>query len=1119
MSNTSTFNILQYNVRNDRVTTMIPLLADSRIKDFDIIAIQEPWRNPSGPTTLSSSQSGFHLLYRPGGDTRVCFYVNEKINPNSWEVNYPSADMISLTMQVLIENRSEMIHIHNIYNPSPLSYSSTESPSVLPEVRRHLTGCEGHQILLGDFNLHHPLWNGPTRLTQHAAADQWLDLAEDLDLSLTLPAGTITWEARNVQSTIDLTFMTGPLADRVIHCNTRPDLNQSSDHIPILTSLTLNSEANIIPPRRAWKSMNWERIRQEELHAPPPVLPRSVAEIDQQVTAIQLFLGRVIDAAVPWARPSEYAKPFWDDECSAITKEARRKRRIWSNDRARASWEEYAKINDKKHKIIQRAKTRHFRQAIGEATGTPKGLWRLAKWARSKSQAPRELPKMPPLHLNDRTATTFAEKAEMLREVFFPAPPPADLTDIEGSFYPTPTSCPLIITEREVEEALRRPAPDKAPGPDGIPFRILRACSKTLTTILTPLFQSCIELSYHPNAFKMANTITIKKPGKGDYTVPKAYRPIALLNTLGKSLESIIGRKISYLAEAHRLLPDTQMGARRGRSTETALELLTEQVHTVWGQGNDKVATLLSMDVAGAFDTVAHRRLTHNLRKRRIPQWIVNWIDSFLVDRRTTLAIHRTSTDQFPVQTGIPQGSPLSPILYLFYNADLLEITNRPGTAASGLGFVDDVNILAYGKSTEDNCKSLEIIHRACERWAVRHGAVFAPAKYELIHLTRSPKRFNMTATINIDSTTITPKTDIRVLGLQIDTKLRWGPHVRKIQGKMIGQSMALSKISTSTWGATFARARQVYTAVVRPAITYGSAVWHTPKEVKNVKSSTNKLTIMQNKCLRTIAGAFRATPIPVLEAETFISPMDAHLDQLQASARVRLRSGGHQTLIANACRAIAKKLRGKAGRRRDQKPTPGDEKHSWTKQILQNRTPPKQPAPFPPWDGPRPEEHTENEAYNAAMRACQSLIKAKHTRAWSDSWAAYLRGVTRPSVAQTGIIGRQRLKMHQSLRKAESSLITQIRSEKIGLASFLFHRRVPGVLSPACSCGWHQQTAKHVIMFCRQFDRETLKRELNTNDYRVITSTPRTLRILVAWFMQLNLLSQFSLARDILYE
>jgi hypothetical protein len=121
--------------------------------------------------------------------------------------------------------------------------------------------------------------------------------------------------------------------------------------------------------------------------------------------------------------------------------------------------------------------------------------------------------------------------------------------------------------------------------------------------------------------------------------------------------------------------------------------------------------------------------------------------------------------------------------------------------------------------------------------------------------------------------------------------------------------------------------------------------------------------------------------------------------------------------------------------------------------------------------------------------------------------------------MTQTNIINRQYLKMHQSLRKIESSLITQIKSKKIDLASFLFYRRVLDVFSSIYFCDWHQQTIKHVIMFYKQFDRETLKRELNIYDYRIITSSSRTLKILVAWFMQLNLLSQFSLTKNILYE
>jgi hypothetical protein len=176
--------------------------------------------------------------------------------------------------------------------------------------------------------------------------------------------------------------------------------------------------------------------------------------------------------------------------------------------------------------------------------------------------------------------------------------------------------------------------------------------------------------------------------------------------------------------------------------------------------------TLLSINVTRAFNTMIHRRLIHNLQKRRICQWIVNWIDNFLVNRRIILVMLQIVIDQFSMQTRISQKSLLSFIFYLFYNADLLKIINRLDIAAFDLRFVNDVNILAYEKSFEENCKSLKIIHRVYEKWAIRHKIVFALTKYELIFLTRSSKRFNMTIMININFITIFSKIDIRVLKL-----------------------------------------------------------------------------------------------------------------------------------------------------------------------------------------------------------------------------------------------------------------------------------------------------------------------------------------------------------------
>jgi hypothetical protein len=92
-------------------------------------------------------------------------------------------------------------------------------------------------------------------------------------------------------------------------------------------------------------------------------------------------------------------------------------------------------------------------------------------------------------------------------------------------------------------------------------------------------------------------TVVIKKPGKPDYSEPKAYRPIALLSTIGKVLESVIARQISYLIERHQLLPENDFGGRRRHSCEQAIHALLEQVYTLWRTGNT-VPTLMAMDAS-----------------------------------------------------------------------------------------------------------------------------------------------------------------------------------------------------------------------------------------------------------------------------------------------------------------------------------------------------------------------------------------------------------------------------------------------------------------------------------------------------------------------------------------
>jgi len=105
---------------------------------------------------------------------------------------------------------------------------------------------------------------------------------------------------------------------------------------------------------------------------------------------------------------------------------------------------------------------------------------------------------------------------------------------------------------------------------------------------------------------------------------------------------------------------------------------------------------------------------------------------------------------------------------------------------ATAFGFVDDFNILMYSKTTEENCRALEKAHKICTEWARRHRVVFALKKYHLIHFTRSHKKFNIKATVNIRGFTEGLVSNLHVLGVQVDLKLKWGPHINIIKAKTV---------------------------------------------------------------------------------------------------------------------------------------------------------------------------------------------------------------------------------------------------------------------------------------------------------------------------------------------
>lgn len=921
------------------------MLRDSKITEYAVIAIQEPWLNRYQDTTHYPSETVrlFKLAwpkltgeFRP----RVCTYVRRNI-PET-DIVYSSRDVLTVYIQTQVNPR---IYIHNVYNePNNRNVPGIqELKKAIKEAERY-KGDKEH-IIVGDFNLHDPLWSGPA-IRSSPEAWELRALIEHIPLAVTTPKGIVT-RPRNLETTdgttIDLCLVSWGLRDQVRHTRIVNEIGGISDHKPIETELNINLELVPPPKRRNWAMMDQacflttlqNQLRnqlQENGNPATAVVAASAAaaghftstaqtgqrEEDRITIIIVEAFHQAIEASTPWLQVNPYSTPGFTTDCHHLQKEAKRLHREIANYQTR--WQcpapreliaEYHRALRQSKKMVRKFRRNAHRKRVEEASGKMPQVWGLVKWTKERGAKYESF--MPPLKVQDTVYTSVEEKAEILARTFFPPAPRADLSDTTDYNYPEATPVPPI-TEDEVKTMITNARSDTALGTDDITNRLLQLAAEILSPILTNLFNKCLLSGYCPQHFRESKTVALRKPGKDDYSDPRAYRPITLLNTLGKALEAVIATRLSQAAELYELLPPSHFGGRRGQSTETAIHALIEVIYAAWER--EEIVSMLLMDVAQAYPNVSHRRLIHNLRRRRISMIYTKWILSFLEYRFTTLVVGAFTRPREAVDTGIPQGSPLSPILYLFYNADLVEELDQGPTKC--FGYIDDVNLVTWGQVTEENCRTLAETFGKAENWAVKHASVFEPKKFKIIHFCRLE---TMKETLAALKAAEDPATDhgpgimvqgsfvpatfaTKFLGVFLDRYLTFEPHLRYIETATSRRLQAISAVAGSTWGLQIEDLRQIYTACIASIALYACSAWLAPGQRGTrwrYQRQIQVLEQLQKNAAKTISGGFRTVAKDAFNAELHLMPIRIRAQMQRTTTLARIASSpAYRRIVAD---------------------------------------------------------------------------------------------------------------------------------------------------------------------------------------------------------------------------
>ena len=248
------------------------------------------------------------------------------------------------------------------------------------------------------------------------------------------------------------------------------------------------------------------------------------------------------------------------------------------------------------------------------------------------------------------------------------------------------------------------------------------------------LLEGCIWAGYHPKRWKEAIVCIIPKLNWADYTLPKNFHPILLLECLEKLLEKIIAKLIYRDMMKHALIPTNQFG---GCNSSSTLDMGLMLLHDIQSAQQAGLKTgLLLFDIQGFFDNVNHNRLTQILEDLEFPLELVLWCKSFIKDRLVRLHFNRWYSNPFNFIIGTPQGSPISPALSILYMSPLLHKMKTWSNASLGM-YIDDGAIFTCSKDWPTVEETLRKGYHTCIMWLTNMGLNAEPDKTELIYFRR----------------------------------------------------------------------------------------------------------------------------------------------------------------------------------------------------------------------------------------------------------------------------------------------------------------------------------------------------------------------------------------------
>ncbi len=360
---------------------------------------------------------------------------------------------------------------------------------------------------------------------------------------------------------------------------------------------------------------------------------------------------------------------------------------------------------------------------------------------------------------------------------------------------------------------------------------VIEGIAKPLTHISNLSFQS----GTFPDKMKIAKVIPLFKTGDRHHFTN--YRPVSLLPQFSKILEKLFTDRLDKFIEKHNLLTDSQYGFRTDRSTSLALMELIEEITNCID--NKKIAIGVFVGLKKAFETIDHNILLSKLEKYGIRVVGLSWLSSYLRNRQQFIQIGDHKSDFINITCGVPQGSILGQKLFILYINDICRVTQL----LKFVLFADDTNIFCSGENLQQTLETITTEINKLKLWFDKNKLSLNLRKTKIMLFGRH--KIDCNVELIIDNTKIERVQEIIFLGVILNHKICWKPHVRYIRAK-------LAKCSAILWKTKhilgYKSLHTLYCSLFLPYLTYCVEVWG-----NTYKTTLQPICTIQKRAIRTI--------------------------------------------------------------------------------------------------------------------------------------------------------------------------------------------------------------------------------------------------------------------------